>query len=86
MVCATNRNSCRSLPMRLDFHRFHTNIFFVIKFMVNNKDNLRLESSVGKSDAVKSSIHVDQVQNFHNFRNLCTMHTYKFPVFCNVDS
>jgi hypothetical protein len=61
--------------MRLDFYPSRMNTFIVNKFMVINKDNLQLESSVGKSDTVKIIIDLDQLHNLHNLRNLCTMHT-----------
>jgi hypothetical protein len=60
--------------------------FFVNKFIVNNKDNLQLESVIGNSDIVKSRIELELLQNFHILRKLCAMHTPKFSVLCNVDS
>jgi hypothetical protein len=42
MVCARNRNSCSSQLMRLEVLPLsYEHIFFVIKFMVNDKDNLQ---------------------------------------------
>jgi hypothetical protein len=72
--------------MRMEFTPTTRPHFFVNKFMVINKGNLQLETSVGKSDTVKSIIHLGQLQKLHNLRNLCKMHTSTFSVFCNVDS